>query len=217
LLNDPTKAALFGSSGLPTITLLDNGNTTTGDTVTGDGIYSTIFKNDQKEGHYQFKIAVRGTSAGQGDFQRTRTLTVFVRPKPAATNTEFKLLSLASQPDGSVVIRLSATPRDAFNNFIGPDYLGHMNISSSLGTVQRQLEDKLNGSYEISYHLPSAASNPKLSVDVMGTSIVTKSLSDLTGHPPFPFPKWLIWLLLLLLILILIWWVFFRKKGGTTP
>src|SRR5262249_28622915 len=121
LLNDPTKAVLFSSSGLPVITLADNGQAGNGDTAAGDGVYSALFTNDQKEGHYRFLITVKGTSATGGDFQRTHTLTVFVRPKAKAANTALTLLSSVTQPDGSVLIRLSATPRDAFNNFLGPD------------------------------------------------------------------------------------------------
>jgi von Willebrand factor type A domain len=208
LSNDPQKAALFNSSSLPTVTLLDNGQAVNGDTTAGDGIYSALFRNNQKEGHYQFRITVRGTSAAQGDFQRTRTLTVFVRPKANAANTLLTLLSSAVQADGSVIIRLSATPRDAFDNFLGPDYLGNLKILSSEGTATGQLEDKLNGSYEISYRLPSANSNPIITLEVTGTTVVTKTLSELQSR----FPRWLIWLLILLALILIIIWLLLRHK-----
>jgi hypothetical protein len=213
LLNDPTKAGLFSSSGLPVINLADNGQAANGDTTAGDGVYSALFTNDQKEGHYRFLITVKGTSATGGDFQRTHTLTVFVRPKANAANTALTLLSSVTQPDGSVLIRLSATPHDAFNNFLGPDYLGFLRILSSEGSIVGQLEDKLNGSYEITYSLPSVNSNPTITLEVTGTTVVTKTLAQLQGkHSPG-----LIWLLILLaliliLIIIIIWWLLRRKK-----
>ncbi len=210
LLNDPTKAGLFSSSGLPVVNLLDNGQAANGDATTSDGIYSALFTNNQKEGHYRFVITVRGTTAAGADFQRTHTLTVFVRPKPSAANTIFTLLSSITQPDGSVIIRLNATPHDAFNNFLGPDYLGSLRILSSEGTVG-QVEDKLNGSYEVTIHLPSANSNPSLTLEVLGATVTTTTLAQLKSS----FPPWLLWLLILLaliLIIIIIWWLLRRKK-----
>src|SRR5262249_46301032 len=99
------------------------------------------------------------------------------------------------QPDGSVIVRLSATPHDAFNNFLGPDYLGNLRISSSAGTVEKPLEDKLDGSYEISYRLPSANSNPTISLEVMGASVITKPLSEWQSKRPCWLKRLLLWLI----------------------
>lgn len=184
LLQDPASADLFKDKSLPSLVLLDNGRSENGDTAVNDGIYSGLFTGALQEGHYRFVINVRGTSATNGDFMRTQLLTVFVRPKPVAANTAFTLLSSATQPNGNVIIRLQAIPKDKFGNFVGPDYLGHLNITCSEGTVETQLADKLDGSYEISYRLPSAASNPACGLEVMGTTVVSKTVDELQNKHP---------------------------------
>jgi hypothetical protein len=180
LLADPAAASLFVSKSLPSVVLLDNGQAANGDTTANDGIYSGRFPGGLQEGHYRFTINAQGSTAANGSFQRTKTLTVFVRPKPTASETDLALLSSNVQQDKTVIVRLSATPRDRFRNLIGPDYRDHIQIRSSQGTVESPLLDKLDGSYEIAYRLPSA-SNPDITVEVLGTNVVTKPLSSLGG------------------------------------
>ncbi len=179
LLADPASASLFVGKNLPSLVLLDNGQAANGDAVANDGIYSGRFTGAEQEGHYHFAVNVRGTTPTNGIFQRTQETTAFVRPKAVASETDLVLLGSVPQADGSVIVRLSATPRDRFRNLIGPDYLGHLNIRSSLGTVETPLISNLDGSYVISHHLPSGSSNPDITVEVMGTDVVTKSLNDI--------------------------------------
>jgi hypothetical protein len=216
LLENPEYADLFKNKNLPAVQLLDNGQSANGDNTANDGLYSGRFGGTLEEGHYFFVVNVSGTSdTNGGDFQRTRLLTVFVRPKPSPNNTELTLLSSDSVEDGSIIIRLRATPRDALGNYIGPDYTpDYLSIKSSQGTALTLIDDKLDGSYEISYRLPSAASNPNITVEVMGTPVVTKSLRELQGKLPF----WLIILiiiLVLILLALLIWLIFLRQRSIT--
>jgi hypothetical protein len=185
LLEDPATASLFRDKSLPSMVLLDNGQAANGDTTPNDGIYSGLFTGTLQEGHYRFVVNLRGNSAVNGEFQRAQLLNIYVRPKPATANTNLALVSSTVQPDSSLIVRLRATPRDRFNNFIGPDYIGHMNIKSSQGTIETPLSDNLNGSYDISYRLPSTSSNPDITVEVLGTDVTTKPLHALgKGNPP---------------------------------
>jgi hypothetical protein len=181
LMSDPASASLFQDQSLPTLTLLDNGSAANGDGTARDGIYSGLFKDTFQEGHYFFTVKVRGTTPTEGDFQRTWRLSTFVLSKPVAARTEFKVLSSLVQPDNTVLVRLGVTPRDALGNYLGPDYLDHMTIRSTEGGVTTPLDDKLDGSYEITYRLPSGASNPTFNVEVMDQHVVTKSLRELEG------------------------------------
>lgn len=189
LLADPASAALFANKNLPSVVLLDNGQAANGDTVANDGNYSALFTGALQEGHYRFIVNAQGATTINGTFQRTQTLTVFVRPKPTATETTLTLLSSTPrQTDNSVLVRLSATPKDRFGNRIGPGYrLGQINFKSTEGTVETPLADKLDGSYEISYRLPSASSNPNITLEVLGTEVVTKPLNQIgnTGGVKF--------------------------------
>jgi hypothetical protein len=177
-------AHLFGNSLLPVLPLVDDGQGAHGDATAGDGVYSGLFYGAREEGHYFFTVEVRGSSAANGPFQRTRRLVTFVRPKAAASSTTLAAVSSVTQPNGTVIVRLQATPRDAFRNYVGPGYLHNLTITSSQGTVAAPLEDKLNGSYEISFQLPSASANPLITLEVMGRRVMAESLSALKFQLP---------------------------------
>jgi hypothetical protein len=172
LYNNPANASLFADKNLPTLTLHDNSNT---------GVYTGSFTGTSNEGHYYVTIRARGTSAEVGDFQRTFWIARFVRSKPDPEKTVFKVLSYVPQTNRSVLVTLQAIPHDRFGNFLGPGYEKDMQIKSSEGTVETPLDDKLDGSYEITYRLPSSSSNPSFTVVIMGATVTTKTLRDLQG------------------------------------
>ena len=178
LITDPAFAGLFKSQTLPVINLLDNGNPANGDAVAGDGIYSALFRNTMEEGHYHFAMSAAATTP-DGPYQRARQLSVFVRPKIDPDNTDFQLVSIASQQTGEPVVRLRLTPRDRLGNLLGPDYLDRLTIMSSLGTDETMLEDKLNGSYEKAFRLPTNAADPTFTVEFDGRPVLSKRLSEL--------------------------------------
>jgi hypothetical protein len=204
LLQDPSKASLFGTAGLPQLTLLD-------DSGNPSGVYRASFTGADKEGHYRLQITALGKSS-QGDFQRTQIVTFFARPKPDKSKTTLELLPPSTNP---LLIALKVTPKDAAGSFLGPDYLGLLKVSSSEGTVQQDLADKLDGSYEISYLLPSASSNPTITVSVGPTTVLTTTLNGLrgggTGGGPGGLPWW-VWLLIALAILVFLLFLLGARK-----
>jgi hypothetical protein len=179
LLTGPAFASLFKNKTLPGIKLLDNGLAANGDAKAGDGVYSAIFRGAVEEGHYHFAINATGPSSHKGQFQRTRRLSVFVRPKADPTATALQVVSTEKVPGGAMDVRLRATPRDRLRNLLGPDYLDHLKISSSIGDADGRLEDKLNGSYEVTFRLPSASANPVITLEVMGERVIARRLKEL--------------------------------------
>jgi hypothetical protein len=173
LLQDPNFLALLKNHSLPLIVLTDPGNT---------GTYTGTFTNTLKEGHYQFLINIRGTSIGNGDFERARKLTVFVRPKPDPGNTGLTVVSAMTQPGGTVLVHLRATPKDRFGSFVGPDYLPVLDITCLPCTVSTPIADDLRGSYDVTYQVASAAINPTIGLVVFGQNVTQTTLNDLK-HP----------------------------------
>ena len=173
LYNDPANASLFADKSLPTLTLVDQNNT---------GVYTGELKDTSTEGHYYFSIRVRGTSATARTVQRAYQISRFVRSKPDPGQTVFKLLSFDIQANGSALATLQAIPHDKFKNFLGPGYEKDMKIKSSQGTIESPLDDKLDGSYEITYRLPSASSNPFFTIEIMGQTVTTKTRKQLQGQ-----------------------------------
>jgi hypothetical protein len=171
LYADSANISLFADTGLPAVPLRDGGS---------NGVYTGSFIGTSKEGHYYVTIRVRGHSATAGAFQRTFWLARFVRSKPDPNNTHLTLLSSVRQIDGSVLVKLQAIPRDSFGNFLGPGYEKDMRITSTSGTIDAALDDKLDGSYEITYRLLSQSSNPSFTLQIMGVTVKTETLKQLT-------------------------------------
>ncbi len=168
LLQDPAFRALLVNQPLPDVVL----------TESSPGVYTGTFNGATKEGHYQFIIRSLGSTASNGSFQRLQRVSVFVRPKPDSGHTDLLILSKTPQPDGSVIVRIKATPRDRFGSMIGPDYQPDIAINSSIGSVSTPLSDTLDGSYQIDYKLPSVSSNPTITLTVMGTNVKHCSMNS---------------------------------------
>jgi von Willebrand factor type A domain. len=191
LVSDPAFAGLFADQTLPGMALLDDG--IGADATANDGIYSGRLQAANEEGHYQFTVAAKGTSPLNGDFQRTQKLVTFVRAKPNATATSITLVSSTTQTNGSVISVIKVVPRDTLRRFLGPGYVGYMNVGTSQGTIVSPLHDNLDGSYLVSVQTPSAQANPTISVVILGTPVKSVPLDDLrtgtgtgtgTGGPP---------------------------------
>jgi opacity protein-like surface antigen len=173
IYDSPANASLFADKSLPTITLLDLANT---------GDYTGSFTSTFNEGHYYFTVRVRGKSGEAGDVQRAFWLVRFVRSKPDPTNTVFRLHSYLPQANGTVLVTLQAIPHDALGNFLGPGYEKDMQIKSSEGSIENPLDDKLDGSYEITYRLPSASSNPTFNIQIIGATVNSSTLHQLQSQ-----------------------------------
>jgi hypothetical protein len=171
LLQDPAFRALLANQTLPGVPL----------TESAPGIYTATFSGATKEGHYQLLIRSLGTSSANGPVQRLRRTSVYVRPGPSGANTDLTLVSSTPQANGSVIVRITATPRDRFGSLLGPDYQPDISINSSLGSVAVPLSDNLNGVYQVDYNLPSASSNPMITLVVMGQDVKHGTLHSLTG------------------------------------
>lgn len=170
LLQDPNFLALLNNHTLPIVNLTDPGNT---------GTYSGTFTGALKEGHYQFAINVNGTSAANGAFERTRKLTLFVRPKPDPEGTGLTAVSTNTQANGTVLVHLRATPKDRFGSLLGPDYLPHLNVTCSPCTVSTPIKDDLHGAYDVTYEVASVITNPTIGLEVFGKNVAQTTLFDL--------------------------------------
>jgi len=172
LLNDPQFLALLKNHNFPLVTLTDPGNT---------GVYAGTFSGATKEGHYQFLVSINGTTAANGAFERTRTLTLFVRPKPDPGKTDFTVVSRVRQSNGTVLVHLRAVPRDRFRSFLGPDYLPILDITCSPCSPSSPIADDLHGSYDVTYQLLSPGVNPNVSLVLLGKTVISSPLNSLPG------------------------------------
>jgi hypothetical protein len=201
LLSDPAFAALLKDQSLPSVIL----------TADAAGVYRGSFGGANKEGNYQFAIVEAGAST-VGDFERTQRLTVFVRPKPDAAQTDLRVVSSTVQPDNSVLVKLRAIAKDRFGSMIGPDYGTAFNIRSSIGTIENPLQDTLDGGYDIGYRLPSTSADPIITVAVMGDEVKSLPLSALPGSSVAPSKNYFWWIIIALLILLALVLLILRRR-----
>ena len=174
---DPATQGLFLPQNFPAVTLFDDGMHHDG--AANDGVYGADYSSTNDEGFYNFRFGVVATAPANGQFLRTYTQSVFVRAKPDPKLTTLTVVSMTPSAAGSVVL-LRAIPKDRFNHFLGPDYIGSLTITSTAGTVQTPLADRLDGSYEISYLVPTGA-NPTIGLTILGTNVKQGLLHNLPG------------------------------------
>jgi hypothetical protein len=170
---DPATQGLFLPQNLPAVTLFDDGMHDDG--AAGDGVYGGSFAGTDLEGFYKFQFGLVANAPKNGQYTRTFTQPVFVRAKADPGMT-----SITVSRTGLTIV-LKAIPKDKFNHFLGPDYIGNLHLTSSAGTVQTPLSDPLDGSYQVSYLIPSAGSNPQITLEVMGTVVKQGPLHSFPG------------------------------------
>jgi hypothetical protein len=148
------------------------------------GVYTGTFTNSALEGHYFFTFHASGTSAGNGPFQRTWKVALFVRPKPYGPKTPVLVESIGPNiggdaATGGLVATLRVTPHDKLGNFIGPGYDGALDFLNG-STAFPFTADNLDGSYEF-VRVTTPPGNSTLVLRTMGQAVKT---IDLSGAKP---------------------------------
>jgi hypothetical protein len=135
-----------------TIVLNDKGMD--GDEIAGDGRYSAYFKNTSLDGIYSFRfIAATPAIKNVTALNREKLISVPIRATihPVASHPVVKLLEYRMDTKDTLV-KFTVTPRDQFNNKIGPRK-GHLIRTDVKGKIVK-VDDKLDGSYEIEMIVP---------------------------------------------------------------
>lgn len=189
LATNSQYAGLFEIDTLP-LYLHDDGKDINGDSVAGDGIYSGLFNGALEEGHYNFTFDVRGKSDLNGEFDRTKKFSVFVRPKPCTYRTNLQASNTRRLSNGGSQTTITARPKDCLGNNFGPGYADLLEVTALKGQAVSSLKDNLDGSYKINYQLPRGVSNSRVSLEFVGTPylkrtrIIDRDLTDIGFRTP---------------------------------
>jgi hypothetical protein len=149
------------------------------------GVYTATFTNSALEGHYFFTFHASGTSAGNGPFQRTWKVALFVRPKPYGPKTPVLVesiepnLGVGGGTNYGLIATLRVTPHDKLGNFIGPGYDGAFEFVNG-ATSFPFTTDNLDGSYEF-VRVTTAPGDSTLVLRTLGQAVKT---IDLAGAQP---------------------------------
>lgn len=128
-----------------TLPLFDDGSLEHGDAAAGDGVFSNLFRDTTRPGHYSFEFRLEGRAPITGAFARRESMATSVRIKavdPAGTKISF-LPDREERGHYTAVI----TPLDSFGNYLGPGFGHKIRLSPIDGRLIGDLIDNLDGSY----------------------------------------------------------------------
>jgi len=193
--------------GGPRINLRDDGLGL--DLKANDGIYTGVFNETNYEGSYTFKFRARGTNSDGVTFDRTATLSKYVKFTASPTETKVQFVSkVTDQQEKTVTATIRVTPRDESGSYLGPFSGDRIRLWSSSGQFNSSYEDNEDGSYTFTLVYP-IDTDPLVSVSV-GNIIVAEQAPVQVEEEGIPI--WVFLILLLLVLLILVIYLYFRRK-----
>jgi hypothetical protein len=162
--------------------LFDDG--THGDRAANDGEYANVFSDTQKEGSYAFLFQATGM-AGDCSFHREARRDLYLRVRCAPGSlAEVRVEKLPSYANGIDRLRVTATPRDAWGNLIGPRRAKRVSIRPAWGRTVGEIQDNLDGGYSQLVETPARLEQPQEFVVTVGQHhVLTKAAMGKTGKP----------------------------------
>lgn len=187
--------------------LYDDG--THGDENADDGVYTNSFGDTTTEGIYTFTFTATGNTTNDNLFRRERTIQRYV-----AVGVKSDRIEMAVSFDKVVADELRAyynvtvTPRDTFDNYLGPGYAAAISLTPSKGEFVDDIEDNLDGTYTVTLLTPSYEKEEDINigVNVRGTD-TSFSLAEKSDRV-IPPDNWLIWvisIIVLIVFVVLLW------------
>ena len=206
LLKDPDLLAQLLQSPRPSVELTDTDS---------DGIYIGEYRDTNQEGIYNFNFLITGNTPDNSAFSRTERRTIHVSAKPSPQKTTATATVTNTPPTTGDNVRqalIKFSLFDTLGNHLGPGFQNFVKISSTQGQLIGNIIDNLDGSYQQILGLSDSTINPIITVEVLGTTIIKKSLRELQGK----FPIWLIILIIvvgLAVLAVLIWFLVNLSSG----
>ena len=165
-----------------TITLLDNGQSSNGDAIAGDGVYGALYPVELP-GHYNFLFAVEGKSAKVGKFSRQQMKTAYVKslPDPEETSDTIQTSIQQTADDRKMVINL--TPVTKFGHRLGPGWSNYFWFTAP-GQSPFKAQDNIDGTYTATL-IFSGDTPPKVSLHFLDVAVI---IDDSVTAEKLPVP-----------------------------
>ncbi|UCE28559.1 MAG: hypothetical protein JSV85_04565 [Candidatus Bathyarchaeota archaeon] len=100
------------------------------------------------------------------------------------------------------------TPRDAYENYLGPGYATSILFTPTKGEFVDDIEDNLDGTYTVTLRTPSHEKEEDITVGVSIRDTVTAFNLAEKSDIIIPPDNWLIWaalIIVLVLVIVLSW------------
>jgi hypothetical protein len=183
----------------------------------GAGLYRATLPPATVPGVYTVLYEVVAGTTGGGELRRAGAVSTLVSPgPPKGERSGVRVLTRSSSPRGRVA-ELVLTPRDAFDNHLGPDLGPGIAIKAGDGAEVGEIRDLANGSYVVPLFLPEG-SDPTVAIAIAGEALVTGRVSTLAPAPERgPLVFWVGILVLGVLAVLLLVALTRRRRAQPIP
>ncbi|HKZ08112.1 MAG TPA: hypothetical protein VJU81_21785 [Methylomirabilota bacterium] len=154
----------------------------------GAGVYRTTLPPATVPGVYTLHWDVAGTGSG-GELRRAGAVSTVVRPGPAKVERSAVRVAPLTQSARGRTAELTLSPRDAFDNALGPDLGGALTVRIGEGAEAGPIRDLGNGTYAVTLHLPAGA-DPTMTVAIGRETLVAGRVSALAPPERGPIAFW---------------------------
>lgn len=155
-LSQKRKTPPPGRTAPAVLQLYDDG--THGDKKSGDGIYTGLYKDTQKEGTYNFRVHAAGDT-----FEREKTVQthVMVKPDHGYSVPVTRWLNIFPGDPVQYLYEVEIIPRDRYGNHMGPGHRVGVNVvdDNNNNKTRTQLKDNLDGTYTGKFNITQSEFN----------------------------------------------------------
>ena len=154
----------------------------------GAGVYRATLPPATVPGVYTL-VWDAAVTAGGGELRRAGAVSAVVRPGPAKVErSALRVARLAESARGRTA-ELTLSPRDAFDNALGPDLGAALDVKIGEGAEAGPIRDLGNGSYAVTLHLPAGA-DPTVTVAIGRETLAAARVSALAPAERGPIAFW---------------------------
>ncbi|SET51838.1 hypothetical protein SAMN05216326_13223 [Nitrosomonas marina] len=168
-----------------------------GDATAGDGIFSLLYQDADKEGTYNFAFLAKGKAPSGSEFTRQKNLSYHKSVIVDSTTTAFDS-RVISVTDKLVHKEYYIVPMDNKHEYLGPGHAPEVKFFVTGAIPIGQTIDYNNGFYSQVVAYDPAAGEPIVTPVVQGTPIQGKC------DVQCPLPNWIWWLIAVLTLIILL-------------
>lgn len=164
----------------------------------GDGVFALKFTDTSHEGVYRFDLRAEGRDeSGELTFARRATRFCTLRPSIDGAQTDIQV-----EPLDNDLYSVTVTPVTPTGNFAGPFLADQLTVQTTDGTLVKQLQDNLDGSYT---QIVRTSGDPPRNVAI-GVQDRTIPVGSPSTQPSDRLP-WILAAVLLVLLVLLVLWV----------
>jgi hypothetical protein len=167
-------------------------------TLGADSTYTGSFAATDVTGAYQVIYRIEGSTPQTDKLVRTEIETTVLELDAVDLGNSSPTTTRAQD-----TLKINFRPRSAAGLYLGPDYGGRIQVTSSVGTLQK-IVDNVDGSYTLIVAPVAESVNPDITLTVLDQKVFEGKANDFEdAGKPWWMKYWWIWVLLIIVLLVL--------------